>query len=242
MIHLVAIECSTAAASVALLRGEDVVDHRFAADSRQSEHVLQAVDRLLRESDVAPQAVDAIAVAIGPGAFTGVRLAIAAAQGLALAWNVPVIPVSTLAALAFSVDQAAEPAVPVLAVLDARMGEIYAGWFRSHRGTTEPLGAEQVLAAADLDRPAGVGDYIAVGAGFGVYQATIADVLGAPVRSFADAVPQARDVARLARRMWPDHAMPAESVEAAYLRNKVALTTAEREAGKQVSTGVSESL
>ena len=230
MVQLVAIECSTATASVALVRGHDVVEHCFAPDSRQSERILLAIDQLTRSSGFELRATDAIAVSIGPGAFTGVRLAIAAAQGLALALSVPIVPVSTLAVLALSIDAppGGEP-IPVLATMDARMGEIYAGWFDVTRTAVTARGAEAVLSAAQLTRPEDVGRYTAVGNGFGAFPAEISAVIGEPLTAFPDRFPRAADVARLAQRCWPHGAMPPEQIEAAYLRNKVALTTAERQ-------------
>ena len=82
-------------------------------------------DELLAEAGIAESQLDAIAVGRGPGAFTGVRLAVALAQGMALALDRPVVPVSTLAAL--GACRSPETATCVLAAIDARMGELYLG-------------------------------------------------------------------------------------------------------------------
>jgi tRNA threonylcarbamoyladenosine biosynthesis protein TsaB len=229
MIQIVAIDCSTNIASVALLRDGELVERRFPADNRQSDAILPGVDSLFRANGVRASETDAIAVAVGPGAFTGVRLAIAAAQGLALAWNVPVMPISTLKALAskangFSLNRRAD----VLAVLDARMGEVYAGWFRVDGPETVSLGDELVIVPGQLSRPEGVTAFIAIGQGFSAYGAQIVDAIGSPVFADPDSLPTAADVARLAAIGWPNGGMAPESIEAAYLRNKVALTSAER--------------
>ena len=97
-----------------------------------------------------------IAVGRGPGAFTGVRLAISAAQGIALALDIPVVPVSSLAALAM---QAPDNGADVLAVIDARMGEVYAACFgavderrRSGRRRNRRSRRRAATAAADCAR------------------------------------------------------------------------------------------
>ena len=84
-------------------------------------------DQLLAEAGIAKSQLDAIAVGRGPGEITGVRLAIALAQGIALALDRPVVPVSTLAALAM---QAPVDDAPVLAAIDARMAEVYVGRYQ----------------------------------------------------------------------------------------------------------------
>lgn len=179
-----------------------------------------------------PESMDGVAVAIGPGAFTGVRLAIAVAQGLALAWDRPIVPVSTLAALAAGVCSDVPEGLPVLALLDARMGEVYAGWFDVSGQSVKPLSSESVQPAETLMPPSGVSDYALVGSGVVSYRQAIQAVLGSPVVCDPDAVPGATQVARLAADAWPHAAIRPDRVEAAYLRNKVALTSAEREAVK----------
>lgn len=230
MIRLIAIECSSATASVALLHGGQMIDHRFDAGALQSERILHAIDELLKESGTDPKSIDAVAVSVGPGAFTGVRLAIAAAQGLALAWDVPVIPVSSLAVLAMSVDMALAEQRPVLSVLDARMGEVYAGWFLVTPRSAVAMGTEIVLLPQHLARPEGVARYVVTGSGFPAHEMQIIRAIGVPDISFGASVPQAADLARLARSSWPESAIAASRVEATYLRNKVALTSLERAA------------
>src|SRR3546814_5251399 len=115
---------------------------------------------LLAEAGIARGALDAIAVGRGPGAFTGVRLAIATAQGIALALDIPAVPVSTLAVLAQGA--AADCASPIIAAIDARMGEIYLGRFE--RGTD---GLVQASAAEWLGSPAHAEQHTPLGFGLG---------------------------------------------------------------------------
>ncbi len=111
---ILAFDTATAVATSALVRDGDVLGERASAPVR----VLEDVDALLREAGVEPGDLDALAVGIGPGSFTGVRLGLAAARGLALALDLPVAGVSTLDALAAS----APDAVPVI---DAKRREIF---------------------------------------------------------------------------------------------------------------------
>jgi tRNA threonylcarbamoyladenosine biosynthesis protein TsaB len=231
MQRIIAIEASTDAASVALLCGGNITQQHFGAGSRQSERMLVGIDELLRQAGLAPSALDAVAVAIGPGAFTGVRLAIGVAQGLAAAIGKPVVPVSSLAALAASIPADA-PSVPVLAVLDARMGEIYAGWFDSADGMPTLLTPESIGTADTLVKPTGLTRYAALGSGLREHVDAIAAALGEPAAAFPDLVPTAAAVARIAARRLPGAGVSAAEVEPVYLRNKVALTTAEREAAR----------
>src|SRR3546814_9276810 len=97
--------------------------------------VLPMADELLAEAGIGRHALDAIAVGRGPGAFTGVRLGVSLAQGMALALDLPVITVSSLAALALEAPE--EEGTAILAVIDARMGEIYAACYRRDDNRSE---------------------------------------------------------------------------------------------------------
>ncbi len=224
---VLAIESSSDTCSVALLHGDDHWQRESVPGERQSERLLSWVDALLVDAGVSASAVDTLAVTIGPGAFTGVRLGVAMAQGLAMAWDRPVVPVSTLMALASGLMPSE---LPVLAAMDARMGEIYAGWFRASAVAAAPelIGEEKLLAPDALTRPKGISDYLIVGSAWAVYSKTIIDTLGEPAQAHAQSAPGAVTVARLARRLWPDAARSPDRLIPAYLRDKVALTTAER--------------
>ena len=139
---LLAFETATEACSVAVWVDGEVCERFEIAPRRHAELALPWADEMLAQAGVARTALDAIAVGRGPGAFTGVRLAIALAQGVALALDRPIVPVSTLAALAL---QARAPRV--LAAIDARMGEVYAAAFRCEGDNAFALDAERVACA-----------------------------------------------------------------------------------------------
>lgn len=228
--NLLALETSTENCSVALMCGEELRERSELAPRRHAELILPMAEQLLAEAGIGRGALDAIAVGRGPGAFTGVRLGISMAQGLALALDLPVLPISSLAALAC---QAPDAASPTLAVLDARMGEVYAGWF-ADSGRMHLPGApdERVCDPTALALPQGVTAWQVIGSGWATYGDVIAAALGRePSWSEGDRYPQAVDVARLAAKAWDDGlAVPPERALPVYLRNKVAQTTAERRA------------
>ena len=176
---IVAIETSTECCSAALLRDGAVLERSELAPRRHAALILPMIESLLDEAGVSRRGLDAVAVGRGPGAFTGVRLAISVAQGLALGLDIPVIPISSLAALA----QDAPPGdASILAVIDARMGEIYAGAFRrTSDGLVESLGAESVSPAGMLVLPDVSkytnGQWSVVGSGWAAYHDALTDRL-----------------------------------------------------------------
>ncbi|MDE1959492.1 MAG: tRNA (adenosine(37)-N6)-threonylcarbamoyltransferase complex dimerization subunit type 1 TsaB [Xanthomonadaceae bacterium] len=224
--NLLAIETATESCSVALLCGDTLRDVSELAPRRHAERVLPMAEQLLAEAGLSRRQLDVIAVGRGPGAFTGVRLAVSLAQGLALALDIPVVPVSSLAALAM---EAPIDAPRILALLDARMGELYAGAFaRTPDGSVTALGDEHVGAAAEIELPPDAGWWV-VGSGCKAYAGLLALRLAAPRGSDGDRHPQARHVARLgALRYAAGAAVAPELALPVYLRDKVALTLAER--------------
>jgi len=224
--NLLAIETATESCSAALLVDGRLLARSELAPRRHAELLLTMCGQLLDEAGLSRRDLDAIAVGRGPGAFTGVRLAISAAQGIALALDIPVVPISSLAALAL---QAPNDGADVLAVIDARMGEIYAGAFRHADGRLDTLSDETVGAAAALRVPAARA-WNVIGTGWASYRDAIAANLPSPPKwADGDRYPQAADVARLAAPIAaagggvsPEQALPV------YLRDKVALTIAEQ--------------
>ena len=221
---LLAIETATEACSVALLIDGEVRERFEIAPRRHTDLVLPWADELLAEAGLARTQLDAIAVGRGPGAFTGVRLAVALAQGMALALDRPVLPVSTLAALAWP----ARGASSVLAAIDARMGEVYLGWFRAEGEGLHAIGPEWMAAPAQVDVDAAA--LIGVGTGFAAAEGALAEaLLSKLVACDPTALPHAADLARIAALDFAaGRAIAPDALEPAYLRDKVALTLAEQ--------------
>ncbi len=238
--NLLAIETATESCSAALLGDGRLLLRSELAPRRHAELLLPMCEELLVEAGLKRRDLDAIAVGCGPGAFTGVRLAISVAQGIALALDIPVVAVSSLAALAM---QAPDNGAAILAVIDARMGEIYAGTFRrSANGLVEPIGVESVGDASLLQLPEAAA-WNVVGSGWSTYREVLtARLPGAPLWADGERYPQATDVARHAaplaragRGVAPEHALPV------YLRDKVALTTGEQQAARKRAAETSHS-
>lgn len=226
---LLAFETATEACSVALYLDGEVHERFEVAPRRHAELALPWAEALLSEAGVKRSQLDAIAVGRGPGAFTGVRLGISIAQGIALGLDRPVLPVSTLAALAMGADAAEGDRI--LAAIDARMGEVYLGTFRRVHGVVEPIGPESVLAPADATLPDG-DDWIGVGTGFSAVDGALQARLAGKFASVdAGALPRASSVAMLAAVAFANGGVMApERVEPAYLRNDVALTLKQQQA------------
>jgi tRNA threonylcarbamoyladenosine biosynthesis protein TsaB len=156
-LKILGLDTATTTASIALLEDDRVLATATRNTHRRTSDVLIAVDEACRAAGIAPLAIEAVAVGAGPGSFTGLRIGMATAKGIAFAAHRPVWAVSSLAALA---SEAPRDGV-IVAVLDARKGEVFSGTFLKTGGTVEPIAAERVHAPGDLHVPDGalvVGD------------------------------------------------------------------------------------
>jgi len=170
---VLALESATAALSVALLRGSDVIDEVSAAAGPAAATLLPAVDALLVGAGVALADLEAFAISIGPGSFTSLRVGIATVKGLAFESDLPIAPVSTLAALARAAGPTDQLVVPML---DARRGEVYAAAYAS--GSSEEAALREGVytpeALCAVIRP----PCVLVGEGAAICGAAIAAALG----------------------------------------------------------------
>lgn len=154
---ILGLDSSTTTASIAVLDDDRVLATATRNTHRRTADVLVAVDEACRAAGVTAHQLDAVAVGAGPGSFTGLRIGMATAKGIAFATRRPLWAVSSLAALAL---EAPRDGV-IVAVLDARKGEIFAGTFDKHGVAVTALSPERVLAPAALAVPEGalvVGD------------------------------------------------------------------------------------
>ncbi len=221
---LLAIETATEACSAALfLDGE--IHLRYQVKPRgHSELILGMLESLLDEAALSPAQLDAVAFGRGPGSFTGVRIATGVAQGVAFGADIPVVPVSTLAALAQRAYRELGEGL-LLPAYDARMQELYwAGYRVNGKGLVELIVSEQVLAVSDIQAPAETGWY-GIGSGWGVYGSQLTDRIGAVKLKGYD--PQmhcsAFDIALLgAEGFKQGHAVAPEMALPIYLRDNVA--------------------
>lgn len=227
--QILALETSTDFGSCALWRDGVLSERICPAGKPHSETLLPLVRELLAEAGVTVGQLDGIAFGVGPGAFTGLRVACGAAQGLAVAANVPLLQVTSLETLA-----TLGGADRVLALLDARMGEVYSGAYLRQGDAYELQGEIRVSAPEAVVLPEGPG-WLACGNGIAAYPALLERLTAAGIPVHADILPTAAAVAVLAA----PRAMRGEGIDAGlaaplYVRDKVAKTVAERlsEGGK----------
>jgi tRNA threonylcarbamoyladenosine biosynthesis protein TsaB len=232
--RVLALDAATEACSVALLSNGDVMVRIVDSGKSSAQQILSLVEEVLAEGQVSLSMLDGIAASIGPGAFTGVRISVAVAQGLAFGAGLRVVPVTTLEALALQVLQQPGAAPACLACLDARMGEVYWGCFTADaaRGVIEsgaPKVGSPAAVASGLE-----GRHIGIGRGFSAYP-ELAKISGVEINSGDSlALPNAREFAQLgALRLAAGGGLDPADLKPLYLRDKVALTEAERAAVSQ---------
>ncbi|MCH5532793.1 tRNA (adenosine(37)-N6)-threonylcarbamoyltransferase complex dimerization subunit type 1 TsaB [Pseudomonas syringae pv. syringae] len=219
MTTLLALDTATEACSVALLHDGKVLSHYEVIPRLHAQRLLPIIKSLMAEAGIAMSALDAIAFGRGPGAFTGVRIAIGVVQGLAFALERPVLPVSNLAVLAqralreHGVSQ-------VASAIDARMDEVYWGCYHESSGEMRLLGDEAVMAPELATLPAHAsGQWFGAGTGWGYAERIPLSLAGHD----AAMLPHAQDLLTLATFAWHrGEALPADDAQPVYLRDKVA--------------------
>lgn len=222
---ILAIDTSTDACSAALLIDNQILERFQLAPRQHAMLILPMMQELLVEAGLALGQLDALAFGCGPGAFTGVRLATSVIQGVAFGAELPVVAVSSLAALAqgtFS-DTGQRR---ILAALDARMQEVYWGRYEINAAQYPSLvDKESVVSPSAVPLPA-TGDWYGVGSGFAAYEQALGARLGATLTALdGSRHPHARDIARLGAYAWQQGlAVSAEEAQPVYLRNEVAWT------------------
>jgi tRNA threonylcarbamoyladenosine biosynthesis protein TsaB len=218
---ILALETAVEHGGVALLEGERLLGEReLAAGQGQAGAVLVELDALLRTHGRTLDALDAIALSVGPGSFTGLRVGLATALGLVFGTELPIAPVSTLAALSLH----AGPARCIAPLLDARKGQVYAGLYGPD---AYPLAADRVCDPAEWLAGLPADDAIhLLGAGAQLHRTWIAQALGSRAIFVPERLgrPRAASVGVLgARLLARGGALPADAVELRYLRAADAL-------------------
>jgi len=222
-VKLLAIETSTPACSAALWIEGDVLERYALAPRQHAALILPMIESLLLEADISVAQLDAIAFGRGPGSFTGVRIAASVVQGIAFAADLPVVPVSTLAALALG-GMRVTGGQQVMAALDARKAEVYWGCYKAEGdGTVSLQGSECVCAPAAVCCPEG-NDWVGAGSGWEAHGDELMRHTGEQVvRVLPDFEPHAADVARLGSHAYEQgKAVSPEAAVPVYLRNNVA--------------------
>jgi tRNA threonylcarbamoyladenosine biosynthesis protein TsaB len=219
MTTLLALDTATEACSVALLHEGRVLSRYEVIPRLHAQRVLPMVQELMAEAGIALPALDAIAFGRGPGAFTGVRIAVGVVQGLAFALGRPVLPISNLAVMAQRAHRE-HAATQVAAAIDARMDELYWGCYRLEGGEMRLAGAEAVLPPEQAGLPRGaVGEWFGAGTGWAFAERIPVAVGGMD----AGLLPHAEDLLPLATFAWArGEGVEAEQAQPVYLRDNVA--------------------
>lgn len=219
---LLAIDASTEACSVALQHNETLISRHEIAPRGHAQRILPMVDEVLSEAGLSLTMLDGIAFDRGPGSFTGVRVGTSVTQGLAFGADLPVIPVSSLAAIAQGVwrERSEEQ---ILVVIDARMEEVYWGFFQLENGVMCITDEERI------SRPESVsvdikGNWFGAGSGWQTYLTVLSERTPENCTGIdSERLPHAQDILTLATSYYangqyvsPEMALPT------YLRNEVA--------------------
>ncbi|WP_337074259.1 tRNA (adenosine(37)-N6)-threonylcarbamoyltransferase complex dimerization subunit type 1 TsaB [Aeromonas veronii] len=221
-LKILAVDTATEACSAALLVGDKLFSRWEEAPRDHTRKILPMVQAVLEDAGISLSDLDAIAFGRGPGSFTGVRIGISVAQGLAFGAGVPLIGISTLAAMAqgaYRLDGAQQ----VLTAIDARMNEVYFGRYELIDGRMQLVGDEVVSEPAALVDVRGklAGPVTCVGTGFETYGETLSGLADELVASQVR-FPAAEDMLPLARAAWlAGEAVPVEQATPVYLRDKV---------------------
>jgi tRNA threonylcarbamoyladenosine biosynthesis protein TsaB len=213
--NLIAIDTATERCSVAARIDGRLFERSVDTQRGHADIVLSMVDEVLKEAGVQLQALQGIAYGRGPGAFTGVRIAIGVVQGLAFGANLPTVGISNLAAVA---QQVAAQGKHVLVCMDARMNEVYWGRFeRLDSGLVAPVGDERVsspalVEAADAE--------VVAGTAMAAYP-ELATKLSGVTQVWA--LPRAREILLLSEPEFrAGRGVPAFEAQPVYLRDQVA--------------------
>lgn len=225
---LLAVETSTEACSAAL-HIDGIVEERFEIAPREHTRlILPMIDALMADAELKPQQLDVLAFSRGPGSFTGVRVSTGVIQGIAFGADLPVVPVSTLAAIAQDYLKTNNNEC-VFTAMDARMGEIFWGVYqKTQQGYAELMGKEAVTLADNIVFPEKQG--VGIGSGWKVYHQQMSDCLGKLLLGIeTDCLPRASAIADLGVIGYEQNgAVDVEQAMPVYLRDKVAKKESER--------------
>ncbi|SFX23467.1 tRNA (adenosine(37)-N6)-threonylcarbamoyltransferase complex dimerization subunit type 1 TsaB [Marinospirillum alkaliphilum] len=222
MTCILALDTSTDAGSVALWLDGEVVEDFQLLPRQQAQALLPQIEQLLSRAGISLQQLDALAFGRGPGSFTGLRIAAASVQGLALALDRPVIPVSTLQSLAWTAHQQYF-ANKVLTLLDARMDEVYWCAWQWQEDRPEAL-LEETLSPPEmvlLNNQQEL-DWVVAGSGAVFVERLPPVIKGCIQQELPDIRPSAGAMVQLAHQAWlRGELQDASAALPVYLRDKV---------------------
>jgi len=197
-VRVLALETATTAGGIAILDDEDglIGEVRVNIKVAYAERLMPSIDWLLKSSHISVRDIDAFAVSIGPGSFTGLRIGLSTVKGLSHATQKPVIPVPTLDAFARTLPFCEHFICPML---DARKNEIYTGLYKWDEGVCKKIITETAINPLDFLKEI-KGQTVFMGDGVRIYKELIINVLGddAIFASPSKMSPSASNVAEIA--------------------------------------------
>ncbi|MDW3095188.1 MAG: tRNA (adenosine(37)-N6)-threonylcarbamoyltransferase complex dimerization subunit type 1 TsaB [Gammaproteobacteria bacterium] len=218
-VKLLGIETATEACSAALLIDDEIVERFELAPRRHNELILPMCESLLADAGITLKQLDGIGFGCGPGAFTGIRIAASVTQGIALAHDLPVASISTLANLAFQAP--INNGEVVMPAIDARMDEIYWALYKKTADNVALIGEERVQLPANAQTMHNIS--CGLGTGWGTYKKILKQGFNNIDNIIEDALPHAKVTVHLAKHKYHTQQM-VEAMYAlpVYLRNQVA--------------------
>lgn len=218
--NILAIDTSTEACSVGLLFNNQIIADFVISQRDHTKQILPMVDNILKQADCQLSQLDAIAFGQGPGSFTGVRIGIGVAQGLALGIDKPVIGVSTLMTLAQGAYRKTGTKL-ILPAIDARMSEVYFGVYQQLAdGIWQAMVNECVIKPADvMDKLVNIELNVGISAGTGwqTYPTMVERI-----KDSHHTLPEAQDMLVIAEKLYQaGNVTQVEDAQATYLRNEV---------------------
>jgi tRNA threonylcarbamoyladenosine biosynthesis protein TsaB len=217
MKNLLAIDTSTECATVALAIGDVIIQKEERVLRQHAVCLLPMVERVLVSAGLSIKALDAIIFGRGPGSFTGLRIACSAAKAFAYAHDLPLYPVSTLSSIAYAAYQQMRDPARILTLLDARMSEVYWGFFDVPRNGFDA--SEHVSAAQDISRDFDT-PIVVAGVGLDIYQSQLSEAIQTNIVHSYHVVPQARDMIRLVQAGYIE-SVSQNAALPVYVRNQV---------------------
>lgn len=217
---ILALDTATEACSVALLHNGNITTLDELSPRNHTQRILPMVDELLSKANISIKQVDVLAFGRGPGSFTGVRVGVSVAQGLALGANLPVVAISNLLAMAQAAYQQLR-ANNVIALIDARMNEVYFAQYQRIGEHWHTIVEEQVCSPETAIAQMKINDNsVVVGTGWAAYPQFYVAKLPLSVSDIS--LPSAKDMLELALKAVENGELQtALDIEPIYLRNEV---------------------
>ncbi len=218
---ILALDASTEACSCALTMAGEVIEHFEIMPRRHSQELLPMIRNMLQQHGLDYKDLDALAFGAGPGSFTGLRIAAGITQGIAFGADLPVIPVSGLAALALQAWRLSGYE-RIFSCLDARIGELYWAVYELQDGVPQLIGEEHVQKPEDIRLHEPLLEYYAAGNGLAL-RSSMPEHLRSRFHGQApELLPRAGDIARIAVDYFRQGiSIAAEDINPTYLRNQV---------------------